>query len=241
MIPVTLQDSLLARLDRLTNSKVVAQIGAAIGREFSFELLAAVVQSKPKELEAALALLEAADLISARGTPPQVIYTFKHGLVQEAAYSTLLISRRQTLHKRIAETLQSSFAPDSGGAAGIVGASLHRSGSHRRRRSIGGSGPLCARRLVPTTLKRSANSTGLWRCLSKSPIDSSFRRREFELRIALIEPLYATHGYSGTEVEQNYARLLELGQDLGETRQLLRYPVGPGRRSIGAVRFSARQ
>ena len=110
MIPVTLQDSLLARLDRLTESKVVAQIGAVIGREFSFELLAAVLPSKPKELEAALALLEAADLISARGSPPQVTYTFKHALVQEAAYSTLLISRRQTLHKRIAETLQSKFA-----------------------------------------------------------------------------------------------------------------------------------
>ena len=110
MIPVTLQDSLLARLDRLTESKVVAQIGAAIGREFSFELLTAVVPSKPKELEAALALLEAADLISARGSPPQLTYTFKHALVQEAAYSTLLISRRQKLHQRIAETLQSEFA-----------------------------------------------------------------------------------------------------------------------------------
>jgi predicted ATPase len=110
MIPVTLQDSLLARIDRLTESKVVAQIGAAIGREFSFELLAAVLPSKPKELEAALAILEAADLISARGIAPQVTYTFKHALVQEAAYLTLLISRRQTLHKRIAETLQSNFA-----------------------------------------------------------------------------------------------------------------------------------
>ena len=69
---------MLARLDRLTESKVVAQIGAVIGREFPFELLAAVAPSKPKELEAALALLEAADLISARGNPAEVIYTFKH-------------------------------------------------------------------------------------------------------------------------------------------------------------------
>src|SRR6185312_10646870 len=109
-IPVTLRDSLLARLDRLTESKAVAQIGAAIGREFSFELLAAVVPSNPKELEAALALLEAADLISASGNPPDVTYTFKHALVQEAAYSTLLISRRQKLHQRIAEALQSGFS-----------------------------------------------------------------------------------------------------------------------------------
>src|SRR3984957_13654823 len=110
MIPVTLQDSLLARIDRLTDSKFVVQIGAAIGREFSFELLAAVLPSKPKELEAALALLDAADLISTGGSPPQVTYTFKHALVQEAAYSTFLISRPQALHKRIAEALQSRFA-----------------------------------------------------------------------------------------------------------------------------------
>ena len=109
MILVTLQDSLLARLDRLPDSKVVAQIGAAIGREFSYELLTAVVESGVRRIDAALAQLEAADLISARGSPPQVTYVFKHALVQEAAYSTLLMSRRQTLHRRIAEALQNRF------------------------------------------------------------------------------------------------------------------------------------
>jgi class 3 adenylate cyclase/predicted ATPase len=221
MIPVTLQDSLLARIDRLTESKVVAQIGAAIGREFSFELLAAVVQSKPKELEAALALLEAADLISARGSPPQVTYTFKHALVQEAAYSTLLISRRQTLHKRIAETLQSMFAQ-------IAEVEPELLAHHFTEAGLTAQAINWWERAALRSAARYSNIEAVSQfnralaLLTQLADDSSIPRREFELRIALIEPLYATHGYSGTEVEKNCAHLLELGQDLGETRQLLR-------------------
>ena len=221
IIPVTLQDSLLARLDRLTESKVVAQIGAAIGREFSFELLAAVVPSKPKELEAALALLEAADLISARGSPPQLTYTFKHGLVQEAAYSTLLISRRQKLHERIAETLQSKFAQ-------IAEVQPELLAHHFTEAGLSAQAINWWERAALRSAARYNNIEAVGQfnralaLLTQLADDSSTQRREFELRIALIEPLYATHGYSGTEVEQNYARLLELSQNLGETRQLLR-------------------
>ena len=218
-IPVTLQDSLLARIDRLTDSKVVAQIGAVIGREFSFELLAAVVPSKPKELEAALALLEAADLISARGIPPQVTYTFKHALVQEAAYSTLLISRRQALHKRIAEALQSTFAQ-------IAEVQPELLAHHFTEAGLTPQAIDWWERAALRSAARYNNIEAVSqfnRALSLlTQLDASAQRREFGLRIALIEPLYAIHGYSGTEVEQNYARLLELGQDLGETRQLLR-------------------
>jgi len=221
MIPVTLQDSLLARLDRLTESKVVAQIGAAIGREFSFELLAAVVPSKPKELEAALALLEAADLISARGSPPQLTYTFKHGLVQEAAYSTLLISRRQKLHECIAETLQSKFAQIAEVQPELLAHHFTEAGLTAQaidwweRAALRSAGRY-------NNIEAVSQFNRALALLTQLADVSSTQRREFELRIALIEPLYATHGYSGTEVEQNYARLLELAQDLGETRQLLR-------------------
>jgi predicted ATPase/class 3 adenylate cyclase len=221
MIPVTLQDSLLARIDRLTDSKVVAQIGAAIGREFSFELLAAVLPSKPKELEAALALLEAADLISARGSPPQVTYTFKHALVQEAAYSTLLISRRQALHKRIAEALQSTFAQ-------IAEMQPELLAHHFTEAGLTAEAIDWWERAALRSADRYNNIEAVSQfnrtlsLLAQLADESSAQHREFELRIALIEPLYAIHGYSGTEVEQNYARLLELGQDLGETRQLLR-------------------
>jgi class 3 adenylate cyclase/tetratricopeptide (TPR) repeat protein len=221
MIPVTLQDSLLARLDRLTESKAVAQIGAAIGREFSFELLAAVVASKPKELEAALALLVAADLISARGNPPQVTYIFKHALMQEAAYSTLLISRRQTLHKRIAETLQSMFAQ-------IAEVQPELLAHHFTEAGLTAQAINWWERAALRSAARYANIEAVSQfnralaLLTQLAGGSSIQHREFELRVALIEPLYATHGYSGTEVERNYTRLLELGRDLGETRQLLR-------------------
>jgi class 3 adenylate cyclase/predicted ATPase len=220
-VPVSLQDSLLARLDRLTESKVVAQIAAAIGREFSFELLAAVVPSKPKELEAALALLEAADLISARGSPSQVTYTFKHTLVQEAAYSTLLISRRRKLHQRIAETLQSRFSQ-------IADVQPELLAHHFSEAGLIAEAIDWWEQAALRSAQRSHNVEAVTqfdralKLVTQLPDDSSFRHREFELRIALIEPLYATHGYSGAEVDRNYARLLELGQDLGETRQLLR-------------------
>jgi len=221
VIPVTLQDSLLARLDRLTESKAVAQIGSAIGREFSFELLAAVVPSKPKELEAALALLEAADLIIARGNPPQVTYTFKHALVQEAAYSTLLISRRQTLHKRIAETLQGKFAQIAEVQPELLAHHFTEAGLTAQAIDWWERAALRSATRYNNVEAVSQFNRAL-ALLTQLADDSSSRRREFELRVALIEPLYATHGYSGTEVENNYARLLELGRELGETRQLLR-------------------
>ena len=108
-LPSTLHDSLLARLDRLAPVKEIAQIGAALGREFSHGLLAAVADRPDAELQAALDQLVAAELVYRRGSPPDVTYTFKHALVQDAAYGTLLKSRRQHLHARIAEVLETQF------------------------------------------------------------------------------------------------------------------------------------
>jgi class 3 adenylate cyclase/predicted ATPase len=109
-IPATLQDSLAARLDRLAPVKEIAQIGAAIGREFSYPLLRAVAGRDEPALRAALAQLEEAELLFRTGVPPDARYTFKHALVQDTAYETLLKSRRQILHRQIAETLQNQFA-----------------------------------------------------------------------------------------------------------------------------------
>jgi class 3 adenylate cyclase/predicted ATPase len=110
-IPSTLQDSLMARLDRLATVKEIAQIGAAIGREFSYPLLHAVVGRDEATLRAALAQLEDSELVFRDGSPPDARYTFKHALVQDTAYESLLKSRRQILHKRIAEILREKF-PD---------------------------------------------------------------------------------------------------------------------------------
>jgi predicted ATPase len=108
-IPTTLHASLLARLDRLAPTREVAQIGAALGRSFSHELISAVTQMPQQQIDDALAQLVGAEMIFGRGLPPDADYTFKHALVQDAAYSTLLRSRRQQLHGRIATTLEGQF------------------------------------------------------------------------------------------------------------------------------------
>jgi predicted ATPase len=108
-IPATLHDSLMARLDRLAAAKEVAQTAAVIGREFSHELLAAVSPLSEVDLSAALDQLLQAELIFRRGAPPDATYSFKHALVQDAAYQALLRSRRQQLHGKIAEVLQERF------------------------------------------------------------------------------------------------------------------------------------
>ena len=109
-VPASLHASLMARLDRLGPAKEVAQIGAAIGREFSHALLAAVVRKPEAELQSALDRLIAAGLLFRQGVPPHATYLFKHALVQDAAYGTLLREPRRALHARIAETLESQFA-----------------------------------------------------------------------------------------------------------------------------------
>ena len=108
-IPATLRDSLMARLDRFMPVKEIAQIGAAIGREFSYELIAAVAPMPQSQLDDSLAQLTASGLAFRRGTPPDAIYTFKHALVQDAAYDLLLKSRRQELHGKIARVIHQRF------------------------------------------------------------------------------------------------------------------------------------
>jgi class 3 adenylate cyclase len=109
-IPTSLRDSLLARLDRLAPVKEIAQIGACIGREFSYELLAGVSTLSNEQLEQALGKLVEAGLVYRRGTPPDATYTFKHALVQDAAYDSLLKSKRQQLHALIAQVLEKDFS-----------------------------------------------------------------------------------------------------------------------------------
>jgi class 3 adenylate cyclase/tetratricopeptide (TPR) repeat protein len=110
-IPATLHDALMARLDRLAAVKVVAQLGAAIGRTFAYELILAVAQLDTATLHEALALLVETEVVTQRGLPPQATYTFKHALIQDAAYQSLLRSTRQQYHQQIAQVLETRF-PD---------------------------------------------------------------------------------------------------------------------------------
>jgi class 3 adenylate cyclase/tetratricopeptide (TPR) repeat protein len=131
-IPASLHASLMARLDRLTPVKELAQIGAAIGREFSYELLAAVARRSEPQLVDALDQLVAAGLISRRGTPPRASFAFKHALIQDAAYSTLLRSQRQGLHARLARVLEGQFTDIADAHPEIVAHHYTEAGLHEQ-------------------------------------------------------------------------------------------------------------
>ena len=144
-IPPTLQQSLTARLDRLGSAREVAQIGAVIGRDFSYALLRAVAGMEDAPLQAALERLAEADILLVQGLPPDSDYRFKHALIQDAAYENLLKSRRQLLHRRVAEALARSVRRDGRGRAGVAGASFHAGGPHRSgHRMVGQSGTAVA-------------------------------------------------------------------------------------------------
>ena len=128
-IPNTLQDSLMARLDRLAPVKGLAQLGATLGREFSYPLLQAVSPWDDDTLRQGLEQLVAAEFLYQEGTPPQATYRFKHALIQDAAYQSLLKSTRQQHHQRIANTLESRVSRDRRNPTRAAGTSLHRSRS----------------------------------------------------------------------------------------------------------------
>ena len=127
-IPPTLQQSLMARLDRLGPAREIAQIGSVIGRDFSYALLRAVAGMDDTPLQAALDRLADADILLVQGLPPDADYRFKHALIQDAAYENLLKSRRQVLHKRAGETLRDKFAGSAAAEPGVACASLHPCG-----------------------------------------------------------------------------------------------------------------
>ena len=138
-IPTSLQASLLARLDRLAPVREMAQIGAALGRSFSHELISAVAAMPQRQVDGGLAQLVGAELVFQRGTPPDAEYTFKHALVQDAAYSTLLRGRRRQIHARIATTLESQFPEIVATQPQLVAHHCAEAGLSRRRSATGSS------------------------------------------------------------------------------------------------------
>ncbi len=219
-IPATLQASLLARLDRLAPVREVAQTGAALGRQFSHELIGAVAPMPQPQLDDALAQLVGAELIYRRGLPPDAECTFKHALVQDAAYSTLLRSRRQQLHAHIAATLEDQF-PEIVAAqpallahhcseAGLTEKAVDHwlaAGRQAWGRSMLAEAVALLRRglaLVP------ALPDGDWR-----------REREFDLQIALAQALIASQGWGTPETGEAYARARQLAATMNRPRELL--------------------
>jgi predicted ATPase/class 3 adenylate cyclase len=226
-IPTTLQASLLARLDRLPATREVAQIGAALGRSFSHELITAVAQMPQKQIDDALAQLVSAELIFRRGAPPDAEYTFKHALVQDAAYKSLLKSRRQALHARIAQSLEERFPDTARVHPELVAYHYSEAGAIKPAiRYLRMAGKRAA--------ERSANAeaveqfSGALRLLEGLPDSPERTRSELDLLTAMGPALIAAKGYGASEIERSYARARELCQQLADEEGPLLFSVLQG-------------
>jgi class 3 adenylate cyclase/predicted ATPase len=217
-VPASLHASLMARLDRLGHAKEVAQIAAAIGREFSHALLAAVVRKPETELNSALDRLIEAGLLFRQGLPPQATYLFKHALVQDAAYGTLLREPRRALHARIAETLESQFTEIAENRPELLARHCTEAGLIEKAAGLWG-------KAGQRSLERSAlveAAAQLTRALDQTatlPATPSLRREQIKLQIGLSNALMHVKGYAAPEtkgaIEQ--ARLfIEQSEALGE-------------------------
>ena len=217
-VPSSLHASLMARLDRLGPAKELAQIGAAIGREFSHALLAAVVRKPEGELESALDRLIAAGLLFRQGIPPHATYLFKHALVQDAAYGTLLREPRRALHARIAETLESRFAETADSQPELL--ARHCTEAGLIEKAAGWWGKAGQRSLARSALVEAAEQ--LTRALGQIatlPPSAELRRAEIRLQVALINPLLHVKGYAAPESKAAVERarlLIERAEALGE-------------------------
>ncbi len=224
-IPTTLQDSLMARLDRLASVRLVAQIGAAIGREFSYALLSTVSRLSGGDLEAALARLVAAELVFQRGTPPEAVYSFKHALVQDAAHGSLLHSSRQQLHAQIADALEIHFPELMDSQPELF--AQHYSEAGLVEKSVAYWGQAGWRSAARSAMAEAAAQLqkGLDQ-LARLPDAPKRQRQELEFRSALGAVLFAVKGAAAPETGHCYARARELWEQLGFPAEFLQVPYG---------------
>jgi len=227
-IPTTLHASLLARLDRLAPVRHVAQIGAVIGRQFSYALLQAASRLPEDELQAALARLVASELVFQRGTPPEAIYTFKHALVQDAAHDSLLRNARRQLHAQIAEALESHFPEIIEGQPELL--AQHYAEAGLIEKSIAYWGKAGRRSVARSTMAEAAAQfqKGLDQ-LALLPDTQERQGQELEFWSALGAVLIAVKGQAAPETGHAYARARELWARLGSPSGFLQIPFGQSR------------
>ena len=217
-VPASLHASLMARLDRLGPAKELAQIGAAIGREFSHPLLAAVVCKPEAKLQTALDRLIGAGLLLRRGSARYATYFFKHVLVRDAAYSTLLREPRRALHARIAESLESQLAEISENQPELLARHCTEAGQIEKAAGLWGkAGQRSARRsALVEAAQQFRHALDLIATLPATP---ALRREEIKLQVALISPLLPVKGYAAPETKAAVERarlLIEQAEALGE-------------------------
>ena len=216
-VPATLHASLMARLDRLgPAAKEVAQIGAVLGREFAYELIEPVAQRPENELQAALNQLGDAGLLFCRGIAPHASYLFKHALVQDAAYATLLRGRRQELHARTAAALEQHFADLVERQPELLAHHLTAAGNTGRavEQWLKAGQHAAARLAYLEAIARLERGLGLLHSLPESPVRSA---REIELQLALGLCLFTAKG--AVEAKPAYMRAHELAESSGEPQQ----------------------
>ena len=216
-IPPTLQQSLMARLDRLGPAREVAQVGSVIGRDFSYALLRAVAGMDDAALQTALERLAEADILLVQGLPPDSEYRFKHALIQDAAYENLLKSRRQVLHCAVAEMLHGEVA---GAAAEPELLAYHFTQAGMKEAAIEWWGKAGQRSLERSALVEAVEQfTRALKLIADLPSTPLLRREEIKLQVALITPLMHVKGFSAPEPKAaaDQARLLiERAEALGE-------------------------
>jgi tetratricopeptide (TPR) repeat protein len=217
-VPATLHASLMARLDRLGPAKELAQIGAAIGREFSHSLLAAVARKPEAELRMALDRLIRAGLLLRQGSPRNGSYVFKHVLVRDAAYSTLLREPRRELHARIAEILEGQFAEVSEKQPELLARHFSEAGQIEKAAMLWGKAGLrsAQRSALVEAAEQLKRALGQIATLTATP---ALRREEIKLQVALITPLLHVNGYAAPETRAAVERarlLIEQAEAHGE-------------------------
>jgi predicted ATPase len=217
-VPASLHASLIARLDRLGPAKRVAQIAAAIGRDFSHALLAAVAGESDAELAAALDRLIAAGLLFRQGVPPHATYLFKHALVQDAAYGTLLREGRRALHARIAESLERRFGEIAERQPELLARHYAEAGlTEQAARLFGKAGTQSLERsALVEAIEQISRALAL---IAALPATTALRRERLRLQVAVITPLVHVKGWASAETKTaaEHARLLiEQAQALGE-------------------------
>ncbi len=218
-IPATLQDSLMARLDRLPNIREVAQLGAVLGREFVYEMVQAIASIDETTLQNGLDQLVAAELLYQRGRPPRAKYIFKHALVQDAAYQSLLKRTRQKYHQQVAELLETRF-PE------IVQTQPELVAHHYTEAGLAEQAVEHWYKAGQQTLQRSANVEAVshlrmgLEVLMTLPTSAERDRKEIALQTSLGPALMATKGYAAPEVGEAYVRARDLSEQVGETEEL---------------------
>jgi len=217
-VPASLHASLMARLDRLGSAKELAQIGAAIGREFSHALLSAVVGKPETELASALDRLIATGLLFRHGVPPHASYLFKHALVQDAAYGTLLREPRRVLHARIAETLETGFTDVAENQPELMARHFSEAGLIEKAANFWAKA--AERSLAHSAFVEAvAQANRALTLIPNSPGTRSLRQKQIELQVSLAVAQMSTKGMPAAETRASFeqARLLiERAERLGD-------------------------